>query len=38
MKPHAPGFTKISEDAKRHITEISIQDVKLKIDQQECFY
>lgn len=35
---HSPEFLKIVEDAKTRIKELSIQEVKTKLDNQEQFY
>lgn len=35
---HSEGFLKIVEDAKTRIKEISIQEVKVKLDNKEPFY
>ncbi len=35
---HNPGFLKLVEEAKRHIKECTITDVKAKLDRGECFH
>ncbi|HTC93517.1 MAG TPA: rhodanese-like domain-containing protein, partial [Terriglobales bacterium] len=34
---HSPRFLQIVEDAKKHIREVSIDDVQAKIDRREQF-
>jgi rhodanese-related sulfurtransferase len=34
---HSPGFLKIVEDAKKRIREVTIDDVKAKLDRREKF-
>jgi rhodanese-related sulfurtransferase len=35
--PHSPRFLKIVEDARSRVTEISLEDVKAKLDRGENF-
>ncbi len=35
---HNPGFLKLVEEAKRHIKECTIADVKTKLDRGDCFH
>lgn len=37
-KQHAPGFLKIVSEAKRHVTECSVADVKSRLDRHETFH
>ncbi len=37
-KHHAPGFLKLVQEAKRHIAECTVADVKSRIDRGETFY
>lgn len=37
-KKHSPGFIKIVEQVKVHITECNIHDVKQKLDAGEAFH
>jgi rhodanese-related sulfurtransferase len=34
---HSPGFLKIVEDAKKRVREVTIDDVKAKLDRSEKF-
>jgi rhodanese-related sulfurtransferase len=34
---HAPGFLMLVDDAKRHIRETSVQEVKKRLDAEESF-
>ena len=36
-KQHPPGFLKIVNEAKRHIEECTVQDVKSRLDRGETF-
>ncbi|MGH9511032.1 MAG: rhodanese-like domain-containing protein [Terriglobales bacterium] len=35
---HSPRFLKIAEDARKHIQEVSIDEVKSKLDRGEQFF
>jgi rhodanese-related sulfurtransferase len=37
-KQHAPGFLKIVTEAKRHVTECTVADVKDRFDRHESFH
>jgi rhodanese-related sulfurtransferase len=36
-KQHAPGFLKIVNEAKKHVKECTVVDVKARIDRRESF-
>jgi rhodanese-related sulfurtransferase len=36
-KQHAPGFLKIVNEAKKHVKECTVADVKARIDRKESF-
>lgn len=37
-KKHAPGFLRIVEDAKSRIRELTVQDVRSKLDSDRSFF
>lgn len=37
-KRHAPGFLRIVEDAKSRIRELTVQDVRSKLDSDQSFF
>ena len=37
-KQHAPGFLKIVTEAKKHVTECTVDDVKRRLDRDESFH
>jgi len=37
-KKHAPGFLRIVEDAKSRIRELTVQDVRSKLDSDQSFF
>lgn len=37
-KKHAPGFLRIVEDAKSRIHELTVQDVRTKLDSDRSFF
>lgn len=37
-KRHAPGFLRIVEDAKSRIRELTVQDVRTKLDSDRSFF
>ena len=38
MAKHAPRFLKLAEDARANVREVSVQDVKRKIDHGQAFH
>jgi hypothetical protein len=38
MAKHSPRFLKLVEDAKTHIRELTVDDVKKKLDAGERFH
>ncbi len=38
MAKHSPRFLKLVEDAKRHIREVTIADIKPRLDRCESFH
>jgi rhodanese-related sulfurtransferase len=36
-KQHAPGFLKIVTEAKKHVKECTVADVKIRLDRKESF-
>jgi rhodanese-related sulfurtransferase len=37
-KQHAPGFLKIVQEAKKHVKECTVQDVKARLDRGDSFH
>jgi rhodanese-related sulfurtransferase len=37
MAKHSPRFEKLCEDTKKHVRELTVDDVKAKIDKKETF-
>ena len=37
-KQHAPRFLEIVTEARKHVTECTVQDVKRKLDREETFF
>lgn len=35
---HNPGFLKVCEEAKQRVREVTIQDVKTRLDQRDTFH
>jgi rhodanese-related sulfurtransferase len=38
MKSHSPRFLEVVNDAKKRVRELTVQDVKQKMDRDEKFY
>jgi len=37
-KQHAPGFLKLVQDAKKQVTECTVQDVRERLDRKDRFH
>jgi rhodanese-related sulfurtransferase len=37
-KQHAPRFQKLCQEAKQHVRELTVDDVKAKLDKKESFH